>query len=164
MKMSQGIEWSIHCCALLALLPPKRTLRIEKIAQFYDLPVPYLRKHFQDLSRAGILKTTSGPKGGYRLAREAKEVNLLHIYEAIEGPEHAFRCNEIRQNGPNTCGQKVYPAACNIATSMWKAEEAFRRELEKISLEDIVKTAALQISPERRQKSAQWLEEALSNQ
>lgn len=164
MKMSQGIEWSIHCCALLALLPPERTLRIEKIAEFYDLPVPYLRKHFQDLSRAKILKTTSGPKGGYRLALPASEVNLLMIYEAIEGRDPAFRCNEIRRQGPNTCGQKIYPAACNIATAMWKAEEAFRRELEKVNLTKILADAALQISPERRQKSAQWLEDALSSQ
>lgn len=160
--MTQGVEWSIHCCALLAMLPPDRTFRIEKVAEFYDLPVPYLRKHFQDLARAGVLKTTSGPKGGYRLARDAASTTLLDIYQALEGIEPAFRCNEIRRNGAIACAQKRYPAACNIATSMWKAEEAFKRELDSVSLKDVLRDAAEHISPERKIKTQQWLQEALA--
>lgn len=162
MKMTQGVEWSIHCCALLAALPPDRTLRIEKVAEFYDLPVPYLRKHFQDLARAGVLKTTPGPRGGYRLARDAAETTLLDIYQALEGTEPAFRCNEIRRNGPTACAQKLYLAACNIATSMWKAEEAFKRELDSVSLKDVLRDAAEHICPERKIKTQQWLQEALT--
>jgi Rrf2 family protein len=162
MKMTQGVEWSIHCCALLAKLPPDRTLRLEKVAEFYDLPVPYLRKHFQDLARAGVLKTSPGPRGGYRLARDASDTTLLDIYQALEGTEPAFRCNEIRRNGPTACAQKLYPAACNIATSMWKAEEAFKRELDNVSLKDVLSDAAEHISPERKIKSQQWLQQALA--
>lgn len=162
MKMGQGVEWSIHCCALLAALPDDRTLRLEKIAEFYDLPVPYLRKHFQSLSRAGLVATTPGPKGGYRLAKPAQDISLLDIYQALEGKEPAFRCNEIRRQGPNTCGQKVYPVACNIATSMWRAEAAWRKELTDVSIADVVRDAAPQISEARVVKAKEWLEAALS--
>lgn len=162
MKMSQGVEWSVHCCALLAMLPPDRTLRIEKIAEFYELPVPYLRKHFQDLARAGVLKTTPGPKGGYRLARDASATTLLDIYQALEGAEPAFRCNEIRRNGPTACAQKLYPAPCNIATAMWRAEEAYKRELDLVSLADVLTEAARHIPAERQEKSREWLSQALS--
>lgn len=162
MKMSQGIEWSIHCCALLALLPPGRALRIEKIAEFYDLPVPYLRKHFQALSRAEVLRTTPGPRGGYCLARSADSISLLDIYEAVEGKEPAFRCSEIRRRGPNTCGQKLYPVACNIATSMWKAEAAWRAELAAVPLTQVLAEAALQLSDARKSKAREWLVSALA--
>lgn len=162
MKMSQGIEWSIHCCALLATLPPERALRIEKIAEFYDLPVPYLRKHFQDLARSGVLKTSPGPRGGYRLARPADAVTLLDIYQALEGMEPAFRCNEIRRQGPTACAQKTYSVACNIANSMWRAENAFRRELQSVTIKDVVAEASLQINPERKALMKEWLLEALS--
>jgi Rrf2 family protein len=162
MKMGQGVEWSIHCCALLAALPDERTLRLEKIAEFYDLPVPYLRKHFQSLSRAGVVLTTPGPRGGYRLARPPEQISLLSIYQALEGTENAFRCNEIRRQGPNTCGQKNYPVACNIATSMWRAEAAWRAELAKVSISDVLAEAAPQISEARVAKSTEWLQAALS--
>lgn len=162
MKMNQGVEWAIHCCALLAVLPPDRTLRLEKIAEFYDLPVPYLRKHFQTLAREGLVKTTPGPKGGYALARSPSKITLLNIYQALEGTEPAFRCNEIRRQGPNTCGQKLYPVACNIATSMWKAESAWRKELDSVSLTDVVAEASLQISEVRKNKAREWLLSALS--
>lgn len=162
MKMSQGIEWAIHCCALLAVVPEGRALRIEKVAEFYDLPIPYLRKHFQALSRGGVVKTTPGPRGGYSLARAADNISLLDIYEAIEGEGAFFRCSEIRRNGPNTCGQKLYPVACNIATSMWKAEDAWRNELAKVTLTTVLTEASEQISDARKAKAREWMEKALS--
>jgi len=161
MKMGQGVEWSIHCCALLSALPDERTLRLEKIAEFYELPVPYLRKHFQALSRAGLVMTTSGPRGGYRLARKPGDISLLDIYQALEGNEPAFRCNEIRRQGPNTCGQKHYPVACNIATAMWSAESAWKDVLRKVTLVDVLGEASKQISQERAEKSRAWLEQAM---
>lgn len=161
MKMGQGVEWSVHCCALLAVLPESRTLRLEKIAEFYELPVPYLRKHFQALSRAGLVKTTSGPTGGYRLARQPSEISLLDIFLALEGDEPAFRCNDIRKQGPTACKQKLYLVPCNIATSMWRAEAAWRRELDKVSLKDVVGEAALQIPAGRMEASRKWLQAAL---
>jgi len=160
--MSQGIEWSIHCCALLAALPDGHSLRLEKIAEYYALPVPYLRKHFQALSRAGIVKTVTGPNGGYKLACSSDEINLWQIYQAIEGSEPAFRCAEIRQQGPTACAQKSYPVACNIATSMWKAETAWRKELESVTLSQILSDAARQIDKPRRELAKQWLDTALS--
>ncbi|MDR3614335.1 MAG: Rrf2 family transcriptional regulator [Candidatus Obscuribacterales bacterium] len=161
MKMGQGVEWSIHCCALLAALPEGRDLKLEKIAEYYELPVPYLRKHFQALSRAGLVKTTPGPSGGYRLARSAEKISLLEIYFALEGKDPAFRCNEIRRQGPTACKQKLYPVPCNIATAMWQAEDAWRRELGSISLAQIIGDAVKQIPESRLLASAAWLEETL---
>jgi Rrf2 family protein len=162
MKMSQGIEWSIHCCALLATLPEGRDLKLERIAEYYDLPVPYLRKHFQALSRAGLVKTTPGPSGGYRLSRSAEKISLLDIYFALEGDDSVFRCNEIRRQGPTACKQKLYPVPCNIATAMWQAEDAWRRELRTMSLARIIGDAFKQIPESRLAASTKWLEEILA--
>ena len=159
--MGQGVEWAIHCCSLLAMLPPDSALRLEKIAEYYDLPVPYLRKHFQALSRSGLVATTSGPRGGYRLARAAADISLLQIYQALEGTEPAFRCNEIRKQGVTACSQKLYPVACNIATSMWRAEAAWKAELAKVSLEDVLGEALKHIPQARIEASQKWFEEAL---
>ena len=115
------------------------------------------------MSRAGLVKTTSGPRGGYRLAKDGSKISLLDIYQALEGEEPAFRCNEIRRQGPTTCGQKLYPVACNIATSMWKAEAAWKNELSKVSINDVVAEASPQISEERKASSRAWLETTLAS-
>ncbi len=85
MKLSQGVEWTLHCVTLLALIPSGVTVRREQLAGHYGLPEAYLAKHLQAATKAGILRATSGPKGGYQLARPAADITLLDVIEAIEG-------------------------------------------------------------------------------
>lgn len=164
MKMGQGVEWSIHCCTLLAALPAGASLHLEKIAEYYELPVPYLRKHFQAMSKAGILRAVSGPQGGYRLAREAKDISVLDIFIALEGDEQAFRCAEIRQSGPAAAAcknKKLYATPCNIAATMWRAEAAWRNVLAKTSIAQIVEDAQPLIDESTKQAAVRWIKEAL---
>src|SRR5262247_2458737 len=100
MRMSDGVEWGVHACTILAVLPPDRALTAAKLAEYHDVPAAYLAKHLQSLARAGVLETVKGPRGGYRLARPATEITLLDVVEAIDGDTPAFRCSEIRRRGP----------------------------------------------------------------
>lgn len=164
MKMSQGIEWSIHCCTLLAVLPAGACLRLEKIAEYYDLPVPYLRKHFQAMSKAGIVHAVSGPQGGYRLGRAPDSISLLDIYLALEGPEHAFRCAEIRQTGIAACtNKKMYALPCNIAATMWQAETAWRQVLANTSIAKVLADAEPLIPEDSKKAALKWIKEALGS-
>lgn len=43
----------------------------------------------QSLSRAGILGSTRGPKGGYRLGRAARDINLAEVVAAVTGSDAA---------------------------------------------------------------------------
>lgn len=165
MKLGSGVEWSIHCLALLGALPPGRSLRLEKLAEFHNLKVAYLRKHFQALSKAGLVATVTGPQGGYRLGRSSDKISLLDIYIALEGDDPCFRCTEIRQNGPcviPALDKAGYSIPCNIAVSMWKAEDAWRKELAKVSIADVLGATAKQVSSEKMERMNQWLTEALA--
>lgn len=73
-------------------------------------------------------------KGGYRLAKAPKDISLLDIVLAVEGPAPAFRCAEIRQRGPNPLPQRYFTKPCQINTAMLKAEKAYRAELAKVSV------------------------------
>ncbi len=57
-----------------------------RIAEEYDIPLEYLFKILQQMVRTNILRSKRGPKGGYTLARPAKEITLLEIIEAAGGP------------------------------------------------------------------------------
>src|SRR5438552_4655204 len=111
MRMSDGVEWAVHLCGVLAAAPEGRGLPAAKLAEFHELPPAYLAKHLQALSHAGIVTADRGVKGGYRLGRVPAKISLLDIVLAIEGPQPAFRCTEIRQRGP--C--PTPPSACRKA-------------------------------------------------
>jgi Rrf2 family protein len=137
MKLSDGVEQAIHCVTMLAGLEPGGVLAAVALAEFHGVGASYLLKHLQALSGAGILETEPGPKGGYRLKKTPEEITLLDVVLAVEGREPAFRCAEIRQRGPNPVAVKpVRP--CEINAAMLRAERAYRAELERTSIADIL--------------------------
>src|SRR5437879_10218288 len=108
MQLGQGVEWALHCCTVLAIVPADQTLPAAKLAEYHGVPAAYLAKHLQALARADVLETVKGPRGGYRLARPASEITMLEIVEAIDGEEPAFRCTEIRRRGPAAMPAREY--------------------------------------------------------
>ncbi len=63
---------------------PSVTLQAEEIAEALDVPRNYLSKILHTLSREGILNSTRGPRGGFRLAAPAAELPLSRIVQVFE--------------------------------------------------------------------------------
>ncbi|PST27255.1 Rrf2 family transcriptional regulator [Mesorhizobium plurifarium] len=137
MKLGDGVEQAIHSVTMLSCLQPGSTLSAAALAEFHGVSTSYLLKHLQAMSGAGLLEAVPGPKGGYRLARAAEKITLLDIVLAVEGPEPAFRCNEIRLRGPNPYSCKPV-APCTINVAMLRAEQAYRAELRRVTIADIM--------------------------
>jgi len=161
MQLGQGVEWSLHCCTLLAVIPPDRTLPAARLAEFHGVPPAYLAKHLQAMAQAGIVESTAGRKGGYRLAKAATEITVLDVVEAVDGDEPTFRCTEIRRRGPARVAAAEYRHPCGIADVMDRAEAAYRAELESVTVADLVHHAAETVSPVAIRKSASWFQEVL---
>ena len=137
MKLVAGVEWALHCCVLLHWAE-REAIPFTKMAEFHDLPAVYLSKQLQALGRAGILKSLPGPRGGFRLAKRPEQITLMDVVAAIEGPEDAFRCTEIRQQGPAGAGEEPLQIPCSISTAMRKADLAWRRALAAQTLADVI--------------------------
>jgi Rrf2 family protein len=160
MRLSEGVEWTVHCCTLLAALPPGTCLTGARLAEFHGVPGPYLGKHLQSLTRAGVLESVPGPKGGYRLARPATDITVLDVVEAIDGSEPAFTCTEIRRRGPaGGLPAREYPKPCGIHVLMDRAHEAWRRELAAVTVADIAISVAQSLRPKVAVKAAAWFQE-----
>ncbi|MEZ0112219.1 Rrf2 family protein [Catenulispora sp. EB89] len=138
MKLPTSTEWVLHCAASLAQLQPGDTASAAQLAAYYDLPAPYLAKQLQALTRAGILAATTGPRGGFRLARAAKDVTLLQIVEAVDGAAAPYECREIRQQGRGALAAAECRETCPLARTMAEAHAAWRASLAAVSLGDIV--------------------------
>ena len=120
-------------CLVLAVAPPESSISSKRLASFYELPPAYLAKHLQALSAAGITEALLGRTGGYRLARDPRSISFLDIVDAIESDEPWFRCAEIRQCGPTAQPSSMYPSACDIASTIWSAERAWKNHLDSVN-------------------------------
>jgi Rrf2 family protein len=160
MKLSDGVEWGLHCATLLAILPPGTALPGAKLAEFHGVPAAYLAKHLQAMARDGVLESVAGAKGGYRLARAARDITMLDVVDAVEGTAPAFRCTEIRRRGPAAGPDSSYRAACAITAVMHRAEAAWRSELRRTTVADLVAGLAKSVDPESAVKAAAWFQAA----
>lgn len=137
MQLSQGVEWALHTCLNLSWVTEGEAKTTAQVAAFYDLPPAYLNKQLQALVRAGILSSVSGPRGGFRLAREPEAVSLLDIVVAIEGRTEAFACANLLADGPGGDPSVDYTVTCILSQAMSRADLAWRRELATRTLADI---------------------------
>lgn len=157
MILKSQVEWALHCCAILAGLPEGRYLSTKALAELHGLPKEYLSKALQSLSQAGLVHTTLGPSGGYRLARSPTELTFLDIVEAVEGKSRTFVCNNIRANNP--CRPKGYceSSPCAVARIMWEADEAWRSKLRSVRLSDLAETLSQEIPADIWEKTFEWV-------
>lgn len=95
MKISEGVEWAAHACAVLAALQTGQGLNAAALASFHELPPAYLAKHLRALSNAGLVAAARGVRCGYALARPASEITLWDIQAAILGVGPSFQCQDI---------------------------------------------------------------------
>ena len=161
MKLLDGVEWGVHACVLLAVLPSEAALPAARLAEYHGVPSAYLAKHLQALARAGVLETVKGPRGGYRLSRPPAEITVLEVVEAIDGDEPAFRCTEIRRRGPSAVAAREYRTPCGIHRTFTRADDAWRAELAATTIADLV-TGVVQEAPRVAvDKAARWLTEAV---
>jgi Rrf2 family protein len=156
-RLSDGVEWGVHACTLLAVVPPDRSLPAAKLAEYHGVPAAYLAKHLQALARAEVLETVKGPRGGYRLARAPRDITLLDIVEAIDGEEPAFRCSEIRRRGPAAVPARDYPPLCGINRAFLRADEVWREELRRTTIEDVARVMLEDAPAAAVQKGVRWL-------
>ena len=162
MRLSEGVEWGLHCCVVLAVLPDGAALSTGRLAEFHGVPIAYLAKHLQSMSRAGILVAGTGPRGGYRLARPPADISVLDVLEAIDGDEPAFQCLEIRRRGPTAVPAREYRTMCGIHRVMVDADAAWRAELARASIADLAAGVARDASPKAIEKFGTWLQEVMA--
>jgi Rrf2 family protein len=155
MKMSGGVEWAVHCCVVLS--QASDPVPAQRLAEFHGISRTYLAKHLQQLSRAGLVRSTEGRIGGYALTRPADEVTVLDVVLAIEGSEPAFRCTEIRQNGPLPTTGEACNRPCGVARVMQLSEQAWRHSLAAVTVADLALMVGESSGPETFSMMRSWL-------
>jgi Rrf2 family protein len=90
MTISAKAEYA--CLAVLALArrgADSAPLHIREISAEHGIPERYLVQILLQLKGAGLISSTRGASGGYRLARDPSSISLNHILSAVEGAQIA---------------------------------------------------------------------------
>jgi Rrf2 family protein len=158
MQLSEIVEWGLHSCLALAMLPRGTRMPARYLAEYHGLKPAYLSKTMHKLVASKIVTSAEGRNGGLSLARPADQISVLEIVQALDGKEHFFRCSEIRQQGPCAAGKGSYIFPCTIAQTMHKADAAWRRVLAETTLADLKATAEARPIEGVGEATRVWLE------
>lgn len=88
-SISEAASLAFHSMVLLArhsTQSGEAYLNVKEIAQRTGASHAHLSKVLQRLAKAGLVRSSTGPHGGFALSKPTDQITLLDIYEAIEGP------------------------------------------------------------------------------
>ncbi|WP_322056454.1 Rrf2 family transcriptional regulator [Paraburkholderia sp. J63] len=165
--ISTGVEYGLHCLLYLAGTPAGvREASVRDLAEMQGVPVDYAAKLFTRLAKAGIVESTEGIRGGFRLAKPARDISVLDVVDAIDGDKHLFDCREVR--GQCAVFEDEPPAwatrgTCSIHAVMQGAERAMRAELKQHSLADLASRAYAKAPASYPHRVVNWFTERAAN-
>ncbi|ALV22189.1 MAG: Rrf2 family transcriptional regulator [Carnobacterium sp.] len=126
MKYSKATDNALHTMVYLMTLPEGDMIGVQSLAETQRLSPTYLSKILTKLAKAGLVESTRGVKGGYRVSKPKDNITFLDVIKAIEGDSSLFSCSINHNQG------------CMIEDVMIKAEQNMKDELEHNYLIDIV--------------------------
>jgi Rrf2 family protein len=130
LKISQKTEYALRAMIQLAEHTDGRTSARE-ISEHQHIPLRFLEQQLGALSKAGLVESFRGAGGGCRLAKDAAEVTVADVVDAIEGPFYPMFCLDP---GDHTCWQD---ARCGLQDLWSDVRMAVRGVFERTTLEQL---------------------------
>jgi Rrf2 family protein len=118
---SQTVEYALRAAVFLASLGTEAATT-EEVARRTQVPVAYLAKILQGLTKAGIVRSQRGVGGGVALAKSPDELTILEVVNAVE-PIRRIRTCPL---GLSSHGTRLCPLHRRVDAALAAVEEAFR--------------------------------------
>lgn len=128
MKYSNATNYALHTMVHVMRQSEGEPIGVQELAAMQKLSPTYLSKILTKLTKSGLIESTPGAKGGYKISRSQKDISFLDVIKAIEGDTNLFDCS-------------IHHEGCLIENVMRQAEDNMKQELENKLLKDIVKMA-----------------------
>lgn len=115
--LSSACQDTIRAAVWLSTKPVGEFHRIQEISEALDLPFHFMAKSLQKLVHAGIIISQRGAAGGVTLSRDASEITLLTIIDAVDGSTFFDAC----VLGIGNC-ESEKPCALHSQWDKWRQE------------------------------------------
>ncbi|SDL16742.1 transcriptional regulator, BadM/Rrf2 family [Salinimicrobium catena] len=127
--LSSSSKYAINAVLYLAVnASVDKKIRATEIAEAIGVPSPFLSKLLQILSRERKLSSSKGPKGGFYLTDEEKQLHLIEVVKSIDGVDRLEDC----VLGLKKCSSEQ-PCPVHFAVQPFKNK--FLQELEENTIE-----------------------------
>lgn len=131
MKINTRVRYAIRMMADIARYGAESPVPLKDVAERQALSKLYLSQLATPLRNASLLKSVWGNKGGYVLARPAREISLREVIESVDGPIGVIDC----VLDPATCDRMEYCECIGV----WRdINGAITKILERYSLQDLI--------------------------
>ena len=138
MPLSRKSLFAVTAVLDIAYHGGTRSVQSQEITARQGIPRRYLEQVLQHLVKAGILRGVRGPRGGYRLARERRNVSIGDIVRVVAQLEVGW---EPPKNGSDLWRRVVLPVWSNLQTELLQ-------RLDETSVQDLCLGAQKQGVPE----------------
>ena len=137
MLLTRKTDYALVALAGLARHPAAYASARDLAGQL-QLPLPVLRNILKQLAAAGLLASTRGPSGGYKLSRPQGDISLADVVAAIEGPMQLAMCCPVHPGDEPRCRLED---SCHIKSRVRHVHEGLVQYLHQITLADIADDA-----------------------
>jgi Rrf2 family protein len=124
-------DYSLRALLVLGALGAGEILPADRLAREARVSEPLLRKLLQRLAGAGIVESTKGAGGGFRLTRAPRDISVLEVIEPVQGKLAINRCFLGRSRCP-------LQAKCRISRKLAGIQEHLVQFFKGITLVDLM--------------------------
>lgn len=119
--------------------PGESPVSLSSVAAAENLPLSYMEHLVAKLRKAGLVSSTRGAHGGYRLSRAAEEITMDEVVEALEGPVAPMDCFHETPTGKVLCSHlHDGDHACATKLLWTRVQNGVNRALSGTTLADLV--------------------------
>ncbi len=130
MKLTTKGRYAVTAMLDLALHGNTKPVSLAEISARQEISLSYLEQLFSRLRKSGLVKSTRGPGGGYRVARELSAVAVAEIIGAVDESVDATQCA-----GKENCHSHGRCLTHDLWTGLSEQIEEF---LSGVSLQDLI--------------------------
>jgi Rrf2 family iron-sulfur cluster assembly transcriptional regulator len=131
MQITRAGEYGVLGLMHLARRKPGQRAMIDEVSRDERIPRSFLGKIFQQLARAGLVRSVRGSHGGFALLKNPAEISVLQIIEAVEGKIVFQRC---RMDKPDC----EHAGGCALCGLFERAQDGIKEVLTQTTLRDLL--------------------------
>ena len=130
LELTRRGDYAVRAMLALAARPAGASVSAREVALEMGIPAGYLPRIMGDLARSGLVVSTVGRSGGYRIGRPPAMISLLEVIEAAEGDSRRQTC--VLRDVP--CGRDGH---CQVHAVVTAAQQALLDRLGEATLADV---------------------------
>src|SRR6201989_790995 len=145
MLFSTKAEYGVRLMIELGRQPGSTPISLNSVAEAERLSLSYLEHLVAKLRKAGLVTSTRGAHGGYRLAKPAAEITMDAVVQALEGQIAPMECFHEAPEGRVLCSHEGDgDRSCSTKLLWTRVQNGVNKALAGTTLAELVEVSAPQ--------------------